>query len=148
MFNIAQIWILYILESPKVSTATAPPHSVNWTATYRSDSDVATPNQKWAYYNPDVRSKPQSKNYAKGKTKHVAWFASNCSPSNNRTGYVSELKNFIDVDVYGSCGDKTCDRGDVKCDELLDNDYKFYLAFENANCKDYITEKFFVNGLM
>ena len=24
---------------------------------------------------------------------------------------------------------------------------QFYLAFENSNCQDYITEKFFVNGL-
>ena len=30
---------------------------------------------------------------------------------------------------------------------MLDSDYKFYLAFENSNCQDYITEKFFVNGL-
>lgn len=30
---------------------------------------------------------------------------------------------------------------------MLDTDYKFYLAFENSNCKYYITEKFFVNGL-
>ena len=34
-----------------------------------------------------------------------------------------------------------------RCFRMLDTDYKFYLAFENSNCKDYITEKFFVNGL-
>ena len=33
------------------------------------------------------------------------------------------------------------------CFNVLDTDYKFYLAFENSNCIDYITEKFYVNGL-
>jgi hypothetical protein len=35
----------------------------------------------------------------------------------------------------------------VCCLDILDTKYKFYLAFENSNCQDYITEKFFVNGL-
>lgn len=30
---------------------------------------------------------------------------------------------------------------------MVNRDYKFYLAFENANCHDYITEKFYLNGL-
>lgn len=34
-----------------------------------------------------------------------------------------------------------------KCLEMLDHEYKFYLAFENSNCKDYITEKFFATAL-
>lgn len=33
------------------------------------------------------------------------------------------------------------------CFDLLNDDYKFYLAFENSNCKNYITEKLFVNAL-
>ncbi len=37
---------------------------------------------------------------------------------------------------------------DKLCFDLLEKDYKFYLAFENSNCLDYITEKFWNNALM
>lgn len=52
------------------------------------------------------------------------------------------------MDIYGKCGTMKCTRSEAdKCYEMLNNDYKFYLAFENSNCKNYITEKFFFNGL-
>lgn len=52
------------------------------------------------------------------------------------------------MDIYGSCGPLKCSRLNTKkCFQLLNQDYKFYLAFENSNCRDYITEKFYVNGL-
>jgi hypothetical protein len=78
----------------------------------------------------------------------VAWFVSNCHERNNRQKYAKELQKYIPVDIYGKCGTKKCPRSTkTECYEMLNRDYKFYLAFENANCKDYITEKLFVNSL-
>lgn len=88
------------------------------------------------------------KNYAAGKTKKIAWFVSNCVAKNNRLEYARELGKYIEVDIYGACGSHSCSRANAKqCFELLAKTYKFYLAFENSNCRDYISEKFFVNGL-
>ena len=57
------------------------------------------------------------------------------------------FSKYIDVDIYGGCGDKQCPRSSKDCYQMLNTHYKFYLAFENSNCVDYITEKFYVNGL-
>lgn len=54
------------------------------------------------------------------------------------------MKKYIDVDVYGKCGDHVCWVGEQdECYNILERDYKFYLAFENSFCRDYVTEKFF-----
>lgn len=120
---------------------------VNWTMTYRTDSEIVLPYGKWVYYNMSVKTKKQEKNYAKGKTKKVAWFVSNCYPVNDRYEYAIELQKYIGVDIYGKCGDLNCPKSKAHCMELLRRHYKFYLAFENSNCRDYITEKFFKNAL-
>ena len=54
------------------------PDLVNWTATYRSDSTIVTPYEKWVYYDDTVKTRTQQINYAAGKTKKVAFFVSNC----------------------------------------------------------------------
>ena len=115
---------------------------------FRHDSTIVTPYERWTYYNENVKVRKQEKNYAEGKTRQVAWFVSNCGARNGRLQYAKELQKYISVDIYGACGTKKCPRSQQKnCFDKLSKDYKFYLAFENSNCKDYITEKFFVNGL-
>ncbi|CAH1786208.1 unnamed protein product [Owenia fusiformis] len=144
-----QIWAVYFLESPYHTPGlTRFANQFNWTSTYRHDSDIVAPYEKFVPYNVSQLTKPQNKNYAAGKTKKVAWFVSNCGARNNRKQYAEELGKYIEVDIYGSCGVKKCPRSQSgKCFDMLDNDYKFYLSFENSNCRDYITEKFYVNGL-
>jgi hypothetical protein len=146
------IYLMYLLESPMHSdqyTLTSfKENIINWTSTYRSDSEIVAPYEKWVNYDENIQQiVQQNKNYAFNKTKKVAWFVSNCSPRNERMIYTTELAKYIQLDIYGACGKLQCERHSKQCDDLLDNDYKFYLSFENSNCHDYITEKFFVNGL-
>lgn len=147
--SLNQIYMIYFLECPYHTQNIVPfPDVFNWTATYRSDSDIVAPYEKWEYYDPRVKQLEQDRNYAYNKTKKVAWFVSNCNARNNRLQYANELAKYIEVDIYGNCGSFHCPRTQSsKCFEILDTDYKFYLAFENSNCKAYITEKFFVNAL-
>ena len=137
-----------MLESP---VNTAPYHElknhINWTATYRSDSTIVTPYEKFVPFrhHPPVTSR----DYTEGKTRMVAWFVSNCGARNKRMEYAEELSLLVDVDIYGACGqgDKICTREETdRCNDLLSKQYKFYLSFENSNCEYYITEKLFWNG--
>ncbi|XP_033761119.1 glycoprotein 3-alpha-L-fucosyltransferase A-like [Pecten maximus] len=149
--NANQVWIIYNLESPLATPDYYLLDSLfNWTASYRRDSTIVTPYERWR---PKEDAKPSKKkrNYAAGKSRKAAIFISNCDTTNGRMDYVHELQKYIDVHIYGACGDGThnCDRfaNQTACIETLKRHYKFYLAFENCNCRHYITEKFFVNAL-
>ncbi|KAK2143839.1 hypothetical protein LSH36_808g00028 [Paralvinella palmiformis] len=147
-----QIWILYLLEAPLHTQRLHDLNGlINWTATYRRDSTLVTPYEKFVLDGvppPDVAGRGVGQRPL-AKTKKIAWFVSNCYTSNGRLEYVHELERYIDVDVFGDCGRLRCPRGrdEEMCHEMLRNDYYFYLAFENSNCRDYITEKLFHNAL-
>ncbi|RCN47046.1 fucosyl transferase [Ancylostoma caninum] len=80
-----------------------------------------------------------------GKLRGAAWFVSHCSTNSKREKYVEQLQEHFPVDVYGSCGTLKCPRGGA-CENMLDEQYHFYIAFENSICKDYITEKLWNQG--
>ena len=147
-----QIWIMFLLESPMHTQHFHHyKNLINMTATYRMDSTIVTPYERFVPYKnaSQYQLLPPKRNYASGKTKKIAWFVSNCRTHNNRMQYALELSKYIDVDIYGPCGKFKCQKSEAKkCYEKLSTDYKFYLAFENSNCKDYITEKLFWNGLL
>ena len=137
-----QKWMMYTIESPGYSNPFA---NMDWTATYRMDSTVAAPYGKWTPYDDKnrIENSPVAFDISR-KTKKVAWFVSHCETSNKREDYAKELAKYIDVDVYGECGTLQCIKNSSyieNCHDILDTDYKFYLSFENSNCKDYITEK-------
>eukprot|EP00111_Clytia_hemisphaerica_P021636 TCONS_00063637-protein len=141
-----QIWIYHTIESPVHNLNFDTPVQINWTATYRSDSTIPTPYAKFVPFE-HIERLPYvaDKNYATGKIKLAAFVVSNCDAENGRLDYIWELKKFASVDIYGACGDLKCNRDE--CFEVIKKDYKFYMAFENSNCREYITEKFFRNAL-
>ncbi len=134
-----QRWIGFLLESGMGGTFKRynGPEKLNWTATFRADSDVYMP-----YF---ILEKLEHKtditgiNFAAGKTALICWVNSNCHTTSQRERYVTQLQKYISVDQFGGCNGKPCPK--PHCFENLGKKYKFYISFENALCKDYMTEK-------
>ncbi|XP_050401960.2 glycoprotein 3-alpha-L-fucosyltransferase A-like, partial [Patella vulgata] len=140
--NRHQIWVVSGWESPhhtRCHVFSNPEwrNQINWTMTYRLDSDIPVP-----YGIVKKTENKFNKNYSaimKSKKKMVAWVVSNCRTPAKRWKYVEQLKEIVPVDVFGKCVSAT----PTDIFEMINKTYKFYLAFENSLCKDYITEKFF-----
>lgn len=64
-----QLWLMYMLECPLHTQMFKSKDVFNWTATYRRDSTLVAPYERWQYYNENVRVLEQGKNFAANKTK-------------------------------------------------------------------------------
>ena len=68
-----QVWILYLLESPYLTYSFQLKDVFNWTSTYRRDSDIPAPYNRWVYYDERVKQNARlDHNYAANKTKNVS----------------------------------------------------------------------------
>ena len=141
-----QRWVYYNRESPVNPGLLNNPSQgkhlnglFNWTITYKSDSDIDSlhahivPGEFPDEYNTGTR------------TGGIAVAViSHCLKQ--RMNYITELQKYMQVHVYGHCGTYKCPSGEA-CFDMLKGKYKFYLSFENCVCKDYVTEKFYLNAL-
>ena len=157
----SQLWVIRELEAPARWGGFRDFSShVNFTATYRWDSTIPEPYGRFIGREkglraidptgvtrpvPLHRNRSETDTVLGRKDREVAWVVSNCfSSANNRWAYATELAKHIQVDIYGFCTLRKC----TDCFEMIRQHYRYYLAFENSNCHDYITEKFLSNSIM
>ncbi|CAJ0606885.1 unnamed protein product [Cylicocyclus nassatus] len=143
-----QYFIYFSQESPKNSRANIPYDSFyNMSLGFRHDSPTSSP------YGYTVKLSARSRlskevvdmTRVNKKSKGAAWFVSHCYTNSKREKYVEQLQKHFPVDIYGGCSQLKCARGG-KCENALDDEYHFYIAFENSICKDYVTEKLWNQG--
>lgn len=155
-----QVRAFVLIEPPEhvnpkdVATIAQGVHGVNWTVTYRRDSDVVLP---YGYLlQSDVHNGTHSSATVKSKLTLAArpraqavWIASDCQSEDERQLVVEALKDEgLEVDTYGGCGTPhPCPMHDKECNIAFMSRYDFVLAFETSRCRDYVTEKFW-NALL
>lgn len=144
-----QKWIYFALENPDNNPrANGLDNYFHWKMNYRRDSDVFFP---YGFYFPII-DKATGQNYHSlinynQKDRFLIWTVSHCGLA--REDYVRKLLKYIHIDIYGACagnfGSKKapgkCIFNAKECD-IEKKRYKFQLSFENSNCVDYVTEKY------
>ncbi|XP_022244502.1 alpha-(1,3)-fucosyltransferase 11-like [Limulus polyphemus] len=127
----------------------------NYTATFRRESDYPLTTQFIPSISYLTERKPiplSVKNQLrKNGLSAVLYVQSHCGVASDRDRYVKELSQYISIDSYGTCLQNKELPTSLADSEMFENEefykfiskYKFHLAFENAICDDYMTEKLF-----
>ena len=158
-----QHYVMFYMESPSHNSFPFNEFNnfFNWTMTYKRTSDFfrpygwATPKDwKWHYpastlpnldWYQQYTYSLKSQNFVtktEKKKKPVAWLVSHCHTHSQREHYVEKLSKYIHVDIIGHCRNNSYCPSEEKCSEYIQEEYMFYLSFENSVCNDYVTEKF------
>ncbi|XP_071496245.1 3-galactosyl-N-acetylglucosaminide 4-alpha-L-fucosyltransferase FUT3-like, partial [Diadema antillarum] len=146
-----QLWVFMSMLAPLKAIKLNPklgsfPVHLSWT--YMSASELTTP---FGYYIPD---EPMDTNVVipnhSGKRKIMAWMGNNCGTDTYwpRDAYLNELSKHIHIDRYGPCTNLTCLPMDSEQCGMLMGQYKFFIAFEDAECQEYITNQFWQTALL
>ena len=134
--------------------------------TYRQDSDIVHDYGRYIARNlshtirdhqaidfylssKDNRSTFDSNVEFHNRKNKIVWFVSNCHTRAKRHDIAEQISKSFPVDQYGQCSHLKKNENRLSSDDFERTlfEYKFYLAFENANCRDYISEKAFYNAL-
>ncbi|XP_062950911.1 alpha-(1,3)-fucosyltransferase 4 [Cynocephalus volans] len=143
-----QRWVWMNFESPSHSPGlrSLAGNLFNWTLSYRADSDIFVP---YGYLYPRSHPSDQPPGLVPPLSRKrglVAWVVSHWNERQARVHYYYQLSQYVPVDVFGRGGPGR----PVPDSGLLHTvaRYKFYLAFENSQHLDYITEKLWRNALL
>lgn len=148
MRNPNQVWVFTSNEPPEHYYNTeyrslSWQNTMNWSMFYRLDSDIPNP-----YGCLIKQEKPEQKDYDaifEAKTKNALWPVSHCHVSSERKLYIKKMKEHgFNVDIVGGCSENGKKLSNQEFEALIPT-YKYYIAFENSFCHDYVTEKFFQN---
>lgn len=138
-----QRWAWMTIESPDWNGNVKKFNNIfNMTITYRRDSEVYAPYgelQAKEFGVQPVEGIPLNKTF------FACWVVSHYNSHHARLKVYEELKKFIPIKVYGRwLGTR------LPMEDLISTIQKcyFYLAFENSNYKDYITEKLWRNSFL
>ncbi|XP_074066730.1 alpha-(1,3)-fucosyltransferase 7 [Macrotis lagotis] len=135
---LGQPWVWTNLESPSNTHGLSRYHNIfNWVMTYRRDSDIFVPYGELVPRNGTAPPVPT-------KNLMAAWVISNYQRTQKRVVVYNQLSKYLQVDVFGRANRKPL------CPDCLLPalaPYRFYLAFENSQHQDYITEKLWRNAL-
>ncbi|KAM9659325.1 alpha-(1,3)-fucosyltransferase 4 [Trichechus inunguis] len=143
-----QRWVWMNFESPSHThgLGNLAGNLFNWTLSYRVDSDVFVP---YGYLYPRTHPSDQPPGLVPSLARKrglVAWVVSHWNEHQARVRYYHQLSQHVFVNVFGKGGPGR-PLPDIGLLHTVAR-YKFYLAFENSQHLDYITEKLWRNSLL